>query len=115
MPFSSRILPAAGEGNHGESEKMVFGQFKISQATRTASLAGETLTLRGEKRFEKEECEQSYHRIERAYGDFVRTFTLPRSIDPEAISAKYDRGVLELTMPKRNETKPRQIRIEIKE
>ena len=76
---------------------------------------GGTLTLRGEKRFEKEECEQSYHRIERAYGDFVRTFTLPRSIDPEAISAKYERGVLELTMPKRAETKPRQIRIEIKE
>ncbi len=73
------------------------------------------LTLSGEKRFEKEEGEQSYHRIERAYGNFLRTFTLPRSIDAEAISAKYERGVLELTMPKRSETKPRQIRIEIKE
>ncbi len=74
---------------------------------------GGMLTLRGEKRFEKDETEQSYHRIERAYGDFMRTFTLPRSIDAEAISAKYERGVLELTMPKRNETKPRQIKIEI--
>ena len=76
---------------------------------------GGMLTLRGEKRFEKEESEQSYHRIERAYGDFLRTFTLPRSIDSEAISARYENGVLELTMPKRSETKPRQIRIEIKD
>jgi HSP20 family protein len=75
---------------------------------------GGLLTLRGEKHFEKE-SEQSYHRIERAYGSFMRTFTLPRSVDAEGISALYDRGVLTLTMPKRSETKPRQIRIEVKE
>jgi len=75
---------------------------------------GGLLTLHGEKRFEKDQ-EQSYHRIERAYGSFTRTFTLPRSVDAESISARYERGVLELTMPKRSETKPRQIRIEVKE
>jgi len=75
---------------------------------------GGLLTLHGEKHFEKD-SEQSYHRIERAYGSFTRTFTLPRSVDAESISARYERGVLELTMPKRSETKPRQIRIEVKE
>jgi HSP20 family protein len=71
------------------------------------------LTLRGEKRFEKEGEDRSYHRIERAYGSFVRTFTLPRTVDPEAITARYDRGVLELVMPKKAETRPRSIRIEV--
>lgn len=75
---------------------------------------GGMLSLHGEKRFEKD-SEQSYHRIERAYGSFTRTFTLPRSVDAEGIIARYERGVLELTMPKRTETKPRQIRIEVKE
>lgn len=78
------------------------------------NVEGGLLTLRGEKFFEKE-SEQSYHRIERAYGSFMRTFTLPRTIDAEEISAHYERGVLELTMPKRSETRPRQIKIEVKD
>lgn len=76
---------------------------------------GGILTLKGEKRFEQESEERSYHRIERAYGKFVRTFTLPRTVDPEKISAKIERGVLQLTMPKRSETQPRSIRIEVSE
>jgi HSP20 family protein len=76
---------------------------------------GGILTLRGEKKFERESEGRSYHRIERAYGGFVRTFTLPRSIDAEGITAKCERGVLELVMPKRSETQPRSIRIEVKE
>ncbi|MBI2212251.1 MAG: Hsp20/alpha crystallin family protein [Acidobacteria bacterium] len=75
---------------------------------------GGLLTLRGEKEFEKR-TDRSYHRIERAYGSFMRTFTLPRTVDAEGISANYERGVLELTMPKRSETRPRQIRIDVKD
>lgn len=76
---------------------------------------GGVLTLRGEKKLERESEGRSYHRIERAYGSFVRTFTLPRTIDPERITAKYERGVLELVMPKHAETQPRSIRIEVKD
>jgi HSP20 family protein len=69
------------------------------------------LTLKGERKFEEEKKERNYHRIERAYGRFVRSFTLPRSVDAENIAATYDQGILELTIPKREEAKPRQIRI----
>lgn len=69
------------------------------------------LTLKGERKFEDEKKDRNYHRIERAYGRFVRSFTLPRSIDPENIAATYDNGILELIIPKREEAKPRQIRI----
>lgn len=74
---------------------------------------GSILTLKGEKQFEQETEGRSYHRIERAYGKFVRTFTLPRTVDIERITARVERGVLQLTMPKRSETQPRSIRIEV--
>lgn len=69
------------------------------------------LTLKGERRFEDEKKERNYHRIERSYGRFVRSFNLPRSVDAEGIEASYEEGVLEITIPKREEAKPRQIRI----
>ena len=69
------------------------------------------LTLKGERSFESEKSERNYHRIERSYGKFVRSFNLPRSVDAEAIAANYENGVLEVTIPKREEAKPRQIRI----
>lgn len=69
------------------------------------------LTLKGERSFEAEKTDRNYHRIERSYGKFVRTFNLPRSVDAEGISANYENGVLEVTIPKREEAKPRQIRI----
>ncbi len=69
------------------------------------------LTLKGERSFESEKTERNYHRIERSYGKFVRSFNLPRSVDAEGISANYENGVLEVTIPKREEAKPRQIRI----
>jgi HSP20 family protein len=72
-----------------------------------------TLTLKGERRFEKEEHKGSYHRLERAYGAFQRSFSLPSSIDPERISASYDSGVLSIEMPKREENKPRKVQVKI--
>ncbi len=68
------------------------------------------LTVSGERQFERKE-EQSYHRIERSYGSFVRTFTLPRSVDANAIKASYRNGILEIEIPKKDEAKPRQIMI----
>lgn len=69
------------------------------------------LTLRGQRSFEKESSERSYHRVERAYGSFVRSFTLPRSADPDKITATFENGILEIRVPKREEAKPKQIRI----
>ena len=75
------------------------------------SIENSVLTLRGERTLEKETEERSYHRVERAYGHFARSFTLPRTVDPERISAAFRDGVLEVRMPKREENKPRSIKI----
>jgi HSP20 family protein len=70
------------------------------------------LTVSGERQFEKKD-DRNYHRIERAYGSFVRTFSLPRTIDASAIVANYRNGVLEIEIPKKEEAKPKQIQINV--
>jgi HSP20 family protein len=72
-----------------------------------------TLYLKGERKFEKEVKDENYHRVERAYGSFARSFTLPNSIDSENVKADYKDGLLTLTMPKREEAKPRKIKIAV--
>src|ERR671919_505206 len=69
------------------------------------------ITLRGERRFEKKEDTDNYHRVERAYGSFTRSFTLPNTITGEGATADYWNGVLRVTLPKREETKARRIEI----
>ena len=69
------------------------------------------ITLRGERRFEKKEDTDSYHRVERAYGSFTRSFTLPNTVSGEGASADYRNGVLRVTLPKREETKARRIEV----
>jgi HSP20 family protein len=73
-----------------------------------------TLTLKGEKKFEKEVKEESYHRVERAYGSFQRSFTLPSTIKQDAIEASFKDGILEISLPKAEEAKPKQIKIQVK-
>jgi HSP20 family protein len=70
-----------------------------------------TLSLKGERKFEKETKEENYHRIERAYGSFYRSFTLPNYIDQDRIHAEHENGVLRITMPKKSELKPRKVKI----
>ncbi len=69
------------------------------------------ITLRGERRFEKKEDTDNYHRVERAYGSFTRSFTLPNTVTGEGASADYRNGVLRVTLPKKEETKARRIEI----
>jgi HSP20 family protein len=69
------------------------------------------LTLRGERKVDREIKRESYHRVERAYGTFARSFTLPSQVNQGAIQANYKDGVLEVTLPKREEAKPKQIEI----
>lgn len=77
------------------------------------SLENGVLTLRGHRELEQETQERTYHRIERSYGKFARSFTLPRSVDADRISANITDGVLEIRMPRREETRPRQISINV--
>src|ERR1700689_2158247 len=72
-----------------------------------------TLTVHGERKFEKEEKEENYRRVERQYGSFTRTFTLPTTVDAEKVSANYDKGVLKISLPKKAEAKPKQIKVNV--
>lgn len=76
-------------------------------------LENNVLTLRGERKYDNEVKQESYHRVERAYGSFSRSFTLPSVVDQEKIKAEYKDGILELTLPKREEAKPKQISIKV--
>jgi HSP20 family protein len=69
------------------------------------------LTLRGERKFEKETDGKSYHRVERSYGQFVRSFSLPNNVDREKIQATFRDGLLQVELPKREDAKPRTIKI----
>ena len=71
------------------------------------------LTIHGERKFEKEEKEENYRRIERQYGSFTRTFTLPNTVDTESVSANYEKGVLKVKLAKKAEAKPKQIKVNV--
>ena len=71
------------------------------------------LTIRGERKFEKNVNEENYLRVERSYGSFARSFTLASTVNSEAIKADYQNGVLTLSIPKREEAKPKQIKVNV--
>ena len=73
-----------------------------------------TLTIKGERKIEREDKKENYHLVERAYGSFQRSFTLPQSIQRDNIKANYEKGVLTITLPKKPERKPKQIKVEVK-
>ena len=72
-----------------------------------------TLTITGERKFEKEEKEENFRRVERRYGSFTRSFTLPNTVSTEDINASYDNGVLNIRLAKRAEAKPKQIKVNV--
>ena len=78
-------------------------------------LENRTLTLKGARKFEKETTEKGgWHRIERSYGSFERSFALPDTVDPEHVKADYKNGTLTVTLPKKEIAKPRQVKVEVK-
>jgi len=76
-------------------------------------LESQTLTVRGERKFEQETKQENYHRVERRYGSFARVFSLPNTLDPESVKANYEAGVLTVVLGKRAEAKPKQIKISV--
>ena len=85
----------------------------IKQQDLGINIENQTLTIKGQRNFESDQKEENFHRIERRYGSFTRTFTLPQTVDTDAISAQYDAGVLTISIAKKAEAKPRQIKVEI--
>ena len=77
------------------------------------SIENNTLTVRGERTLEKEQKEENFQRVERRYGSFTRSFTLPNSVDPEQVSAHYNKGVLKIRIAKKAEAKPTQIKVNV--
>jgi HSP20 family protein len=77
------------------------------------SIENNILTIRGERKFEAETKEEDYHRIERKYGEFTRGFALPNFVDAGKVNAEFKDGVLRVTLPKREETKPKQVEVKV--
>jgi len=85
----------------------------IDEKDINVSIENNTLTVHGERRFEKDEKEENFHRVERMYGSFTRSFTLPNTVDPEQVSAHYEKGVLKIQLAKKAEAKPKLIKVNV--
>jgi HSP20 family protein len=85
----------------------------VDQKNIDVRVENQTLTISGERNFEKQESAKGYHRIERNYGQFSRSFAVPQTFDTEKISAGYRNGVLTVTLPKKEAAKPKQIKVEV--
>jgi len=125
--FSDFALP------QGEQESLAMGSFippvdiyedaqqlvlklevpGIKQDSLDVNVENQTLTVKGERKFESEEKQENFHRIERRYGSFVRTFTLPQTVDTGAVKATCDAGILTITLAKKEAAKPKQVKVEI--
>ena len=99
-----------------EDEKRIVLKLEvpgIPEKDLDVTVENNTLVVKGERKFEKEEKEENFHRIERRYGSFSRAFTLPTTVEPENIDAKYENGVLKLELKKKPEAQPKQIKVNI--
>jgi HSP20 family protein len=85
----------------------------LSEKDVQVSVTDDVLTLKGEKTQETEDTNQKYHRVERSYGRFQRSFTLPANLDPEDIKAKFTHGVLTVSIPKVKEVEPKEVQISV--
>jgi HSP20 family protein len=99
------------EGVHNITLKMEVPG--IDEKDIDVRIDGNTLTLHGEREFEKDEKEENFRRLERQYGSFTRSFTLPSSVDSNQVTAYYDKGVLMVNLAKKVEAKPKQIKVDV--
>lgn len=87
----------------------------LSSSDIDVRVENQTLTIAGERKFDKEDAQHGFHRIERNYGSFVRSFAVPNVFDTEKVSAAYKDGVLTVTLPKKEAARPRQVRVQVSE
>ena len=88
---------------------------EVSLQDINVNVENQTLTLSGERKFTAEDNSKGFHRIERSYGQFTRTFSVPSTVDAEKVSAEYHDGVLTVKLPKKEAAKPRQVKIAVKQ
>lgn len=109
-PLSGRMWSPAVDIAENENELVLYAEVPgLKQADIDIELTGDTLTIRGERKFENDERKDNFLRVERSYGRFQRSFTLGVPIDADRVAASYRDGVLEIHLPKSETTKPRKV------
>ncbi len=107
------FVPAVDVYEDEHSIQLKFEVPGIDEKDIDIRLENNVLTVRGERKFDKETKEENFRRVERSYGSFGRSFTLPNTLNPEDVKADYDKGVLTIRLAKRAEAKPKQIKVNI--
>jgi HSP20 family protein len=111
---SGAWAPAVDIYETPQAIEMTFEIPGVDQKDIKVNFENNLLTVSGERRLEHDDRREGYHRVERSYGTFHRSFTLPPTIDPNRINAVFENGLLRLTLPKRPETQPRAIEVKVK-
>jgi HSP20 family protein len=110
---ASKFVPAVDIYEDAKKVVLKLEVPGVDQKDLDIRVENHTLTVKGERKFEADEKEQNFHRIERRYGTFFRAFTLPITVDTESIKANYEAGVLKLELSKKPEAQPKQIKINV--
>ena len=113
-PRTSRPWSPAVDVIESENELVLKADLPgVRQDEIDVQVERQTLTIRGERKFEKDQNAEGYHRIERSYGSFVRSFTVPSTVDTEKVAADYKNGVLTVRLQKKEAAKPRQVKVQV--
>jgi HSP20 family protein len=108
---AASFAPAVDVYENGEKLVLKLDIPGIKEEDLDIRVENQTLSVRGERKFESEEKEENFHRIERRYGSFFRSFSLPTTVDTENVQANYNAGVLKLELKKKASAQPKQIKI----
>ncbi len=111
---NGRWVPAVDIYENGKQELVLKAELPdMKREDIQVVFENNTLTIKGERKFESDVNKEQFHRVERAYGTFSRSFSLPSTVDASKIGAEYKNGVLTVTLPFREEAKPRTINVEV--
>jgi len=111
---NGRWVPAVDIYENGSQELVLKAELPdMKREDISVLFENNTLTIKGERKFETDAKKEQFHRVERAYGTFSRSFSLPPTVDASKIGAEYKNGVLTVTLPLRDEAKPRTINVEV--
>lgn len=113
VPSTGSFVPAVDVYEDAQALSLALEVPGVKQEDIDIRLENQRLTVKGERKFEATAKQENFHRIERRFGSFVRTFTLPQTVDTDSVAASYEAGVLTIKLSKKAEAKPRQIKIEV--